>query len=38
MEELGTSQEMSDAGDGEYACDWMIDEEHFCGECQIDAD
>ena len=38
MEKLGTSQEIADAGDGEYGCDWMIDEEHFCGDCQIEAD
>lgn len=38
MKKLGTSHEIADSGDGSYGCDWMINEEHFCGECQITED
>ena len=38
MKELGISQKEADEGFGNYGCDWMIDEENYCGDCQISED
>lgn len=38
MEELGTSQEKSDAGYGSCGCHWNFTDGGFCGDALIDRD
>lgn len=38
MEELGTSQEKANAGNGSYGCYWNFTDGDFCGDALIDCD
>lgn len=38
LEESGIRKDDSDNGYGAAWCEWMIDEENYCGDCLIDRD